>query len=199
MGVARTVREQITDRLRSEVVAGRLPAGEALRESELASRYGVSRGPIRDAFLQLSQEGLLSYHANRGVTVCHPPLADDRDFIVQLRRQVECFVVTRGLSSVGEAGLAQVTEALGELDSACKTGESVAVAGRDAAFHEALLTACGGNHFLPAWRSLCSQMHFAYSRLEDFRAVFEEHRLIFEALRAGKKTPLIAALKANIR
>ena len=36
----------------NEVVAGNLPAGRPLREGELAERFGVSRGPIRDAFLQ---------------------------------------------------------------------------------------------------------------------------------------------------
>ena len=57
MSITRTIREQVTNQIRDEVVAGNLPAGHPLREGELAERFGVSRGPIRDAFLQLSQEG----------------------------------------------------------------------------------------------------------------------------------------------
>ena len=50
----KNVREQVTDRLRTEVLLGEFETGTALREIPLSERYGVSRGPIRDALLQLS-------------------------------------------------------------------------------------------------------------------------------------------------
>jgi DNA-binding GntR family transcriptional regulator len=65
----RNVREQVTDRLREEVLLGKFQPGEALREIPLAERFKVSRGPVRDALLQLSQEGLLESVPNRGVRV----------------------------------------------------------------------------------------------------------------------------------
>ena len=65
----RNVREQVTDRLREEILLGKFKTGEKVREIPLARRFGVSRGPIRDALLQLSQEGLLEAIPNRGVRV----------------------------------------------------------------------------------------------------------------------------------
>ena len=51
-----SIREQITGKIRDELVAGNFEAGLPLRETEMAKRFGVNRGPVRDAFLQLSQE-----------------------------------------------------------------------------------------------------------------------------------------------
>ena len=51
------LRDRIVDRLREEIVCGKLSEGEPLRETPLAERFDVSRGPIRDAILQLASEG----------------------------------------------------------------------------------------------------------------------------------------------
>jgi DNA-binding GntR family transcriptional regulator len=64
----RSTREQITDRLREDIFSGRLAEGERLQEAKLAERFGVSRGPIREALAQLTQEGLLEAKPNRGVS-----------------------------------------------------------------------------------------------------------------------------------
>ena len=70
-GVVST-REQITDRLREDVFAGRLPAGERVSEASLAGRFGVSRGPIREALSLLTSEGLVVAKQTWGVSVAQP-------------------------------------------------------------------------------------------------------------------------------
>ena len=120
--INRTIREQVTDQIRDDVVAGKFPAGQALRESELAERFGVSRGPVRDAFLQLSQEGFLAYQANRGVTVRNPPDSVDHEFIVSLRQQIECHVIKRGLERIEQTAWEKMETALAELESAWPVG-----------------------------------------------------------------------------
>lgn len=197
--IPRTIREQVTDQIRDDVVAGNFPAGQPLREGELAERFGVSRGPIRDAFLQLSQEGFLAYQANRGVTVRQPPESANRDFIVSLRQQIECYVIRQGLDQFEPAGIASIETSLQALKVACAGNDVAVVARCDMAFHEAVLIACGGADFLPVWKLLCSQMLLAYSRLGNYEQVYEEHLHILEALRGGKTAAAVAAIKANIR
>ena len=197
--ISRTIREQVTDQIRDDVLAGNFPVGQPLRESELAEKFGVSRGPIRDAFLQLSQEGFLAYQANRGVTVRCPPDKENRDLIISLRQQIEMYVVGRGVSAVCNGSLAAAEAALKELQTACHSGDVAAVARCDMAFHEAVLIACGGEDFLPPWKWLCSQMLLAYSRLENFQQVYDEHAAILTALKTGKKRAAVAAIKNNIR
>ena len=194
-----TIREQVTNRIRDDVVAGNFPPDQPLREAELARRLGVSRGPVRDAFLTLSQEGLLAYQANRGVRVRRPPDPEHRTFIVSLRRQIECYIVGRGFGAMRGGALGPVEAALDELEAACAGRDVGRVARYDVAFHEAILVACGSSEFLPAWKWLCSQMMLTYTRLDDYRDVFEEHLRIARAIRDGRKQACLAALKANLQ
>lgn len=196
--ISRTIREQVTDQIRDDVVAGKLPAGSTLREATLAKRFGVSRGPIRDAFLQLSQEGVLTYEANRGVTVRPAPKPENREFIISLRQQIECFAVRRGFDQLRETGTEAIQDALDELKGACASGDVATVAKCDMAFHEAILLACGGDDFLSVWKWLCSQMLLAYSRLDNYQQVYDEHVEILAALDSGRKQASVAAIKANI-
>lgn len=198
MPISRTIREQVTDQIRDEVVGGRLAPGAVLRETELATRFGVSRGPVRDAFLQLSNEGYLAYQPNRGVTVRHPPDKADREFIADLRRQIEVHIASRGIGDVESEALEEARVALVDLRIACNSGDTAAIRRGDLAFHEALLMACGGESLLPAWKQLCSRMALAYERLEDSQQVFEEHERIFAALESGDLTALRDGLRANI-
>src|SRR5438128_11150342 len=85
----RTVREQITDRLRDDILSGRLAEGERLHEAKLAERFGVSRGPIREVLAQLTHEGLLEAKPNCGVKVAPSDCDSVRDLIVPIRRVID--------------------------------------------------------------------------------------------------------------
>src|SRR5438105_4913646 len=63
-GLVRGLRKQVADRLRDDILSGRLKPGEKLAETSLVKRFGVSRAPVREALVQLTQEGLLVGHAN---------------------------------------------------------------------------------------------------------------------------------------
>lgn len=198
VAISRTIREQVTCQLREEVISGSIPAGSVLRETDLATRFGVSRGPIRDAFLQLSNEGYLAYEANRGVTVRHPPNEDDRAFIADLRRQIEVYVVMRGTELLSDEALISIQDALLELQSACGQEDRASVKRSDLAFHEEILIACEGETLLPAWKQLCSRMVLSYERLDGFEQVYEEHQQIFDALKSKDLDALAQALSSNI-
>ena len=94
--VHRTIREQVAAHLRYAVLSGELGEGEALREQTLARHFGVSRGPVRDALLQLTQEGLLVAEQNCGVRVRRPDPAI-RSLVVGMRRKIENFAL-KGLA-----------------------------------------------------------------------------------------------------
>jgi DNA-binding FadR family transcriptional regulator len=82
-----TIRQQITNQIRNDLVSGTFPAGTTLRESEMANRLGVSRGPVRDAFIQLSHEGILAYWLTRGTRTTGKPTKNTQTFSQRSRRR----------------------------------------------------------------------------------------------------------------
>jgi DNA-binding GntR family transcriptional regulator len=65
----RTLPEQIADDLGASIAGGEIPAGERLLEETIAQRYGVSRGPVREALRILVQRGLAVLYPRRGAFV----------------------------------------------------------------------------------------------------------------------------------
>ncbi|MEV0172704.1 GntR family transcriptional regulator [Streptomyces sp. NPDC050803] len=76
-----TLRQQIADALRDEVLAGRLQPGQEFTVKEIAEQYGVSATPVREALVDLSAQGLLEADQHRGFRVHEYSAADYRGII----------------------------------------------------------------------------------------------------------------------
>jgi len=72
----RTLAERVFARLQDDIVLGVLPPGTKLGETELASRYGVSRGPLREAIRRLESRKLLERVPHVGTRVASLKAAD---------------------------------------------------------------------------------------------------------------------------
>ncbi|MFJ2019579.1 GntR family transcriptional regulator [Streptomyces nodosus] len=79
-----TLRQQIADALRDEVLAGRLQPGQEFTVKEIAEQYGVSATPVREALVDLSAQGLLDAVQHRGFEV-HAYSADDYRAMLEAR------------------------------------------------------------------------------------------------------------------
>src|SRR5688500_12491993 len=89
-----TFASMVGERIRNSILEGALAPGSQLNEIELASSFGVSRGPVREALQRLIQEGLLRSEPHRGVFV--PVLTDeDIDDVYLAREALESAAVRR--------------------------------------------------------------------------------------------------------
>lgn len=61
--------DQVASRLTQAILAGDYMPGDRLPEPEIAARFGVSRGPVREAFHLMAREGLVQFRPRRGVVV----------------------------------------------------------------------------------------------------------------------------------
>ncbi|NKN34358.1 GntR family transcriptional regulator [Marichromatium bheemlicum] len=64
-----TIADRIFDQLRQAIVEGSIPAGSKISEPVLAARYGISRGPLREALRRLESIKLVERRANVGARV----------------------------------------------------------------------------------------------------------------------------------
>jgi DNA-binding GntR family transcriptional regulator len=85
---AATAASRIYSDLRTELVSLRRRPGEAISEAEIALSYGVSRTPVREAILKLSDEGLLEIFPQSGIFVSRIPLAALPEAII-IRKALE--------------------------------------------------------------------------------------------------------------
>ncbi|MFE0640062.1 GntR family transcriptional regulator [Streptomyces sp. NPDC058877] len=82
-----TLRQQIADALRDEVLAGRLQPGREFTVKQIAEQYGVSATPVREALVDLCAQGLLDSDQHRGFRV-HQYSVDDYRRMVEARMLV---------------------------------------------------------------------------------------------------------------
>src|SRR5579884_3034520 len=80
--------DEVVDRLREAILGGLFAPGDRLREEQLAEALGVSRGPVRNALLQLEREGMVVRRRNRGAIVARLS-REDLEEVFSLRLAIE--------------------------------------------------------------------------------------------------------------
>lgn len=201
--VVPSLREQIVDRLRAEVVSGRLAEGESLTEQELSARFSVSRTPIREALQQLTHEGVLVGRRNAGVRVAQRPSPAISEFAVSIRRSVETFALRSFFAEIDEEDFRQWNEILECLREACAARDYRAIAEYDIAFHRSIVRRARQQELEAIWMPLLShvRMHFRETQRANYRdpmAIHQEHVDILTVFQSGDLEASVQALEKNI-
>jgi len=195
----RTIREQIAGRLRSDILAGNLERGSKLREQQLAERFGVSRGPIRDVLTQLTQEGLVTSEPNCGARVSDVAAEWMQPLVVKVRREIEIFALRKSIETIGDAEIAKLDSLVEDLGRAGDKGDMALVAELDIGFHECLLECAGEPDLVAIWLPIVTRMILHYTRLKDREEIHAEHLAILDAVRERNIEQAIKALEENVR
>lgn len=197
--IYRTLPEQIAARLQREVLSSKLKPGDPLREMDLSERFGVSRGPIREAFRQLTQQGLLVLEPNKGVRVAQNPSVEVRPLVVQLRRKIETFVLDSIFDRITADDLAVWDDILADIKAACESNDVDALTEHDLRFHRAIVQSYDDKDLFALWQPIMMRMLMHYNRLDDIMESYREHKRILDAIHSGQKEEAIRALEANIQ
>jgi len=130
----RLLRDDVYQRLRDAIVDGSLAPGEQLRDGELAARLGVSRTPVREALLRLSDAGLVVAQPGRSTTVSSLDLRDVRDARDVVAAMHE-LAVREALASLTRADLDAMRDANRRFGAAIERGDVEAALGADDELH----------------------------------------------------------------
>ncbi|MFD2262784.1 GntR family transcriptional regulator [Lacibacterium aquatile] len=112
----RTATEFVEATLKAGIIDGSLPAGTPLRQEDLATRFQVSRMPVREALRQLESQALVDFHPHRGAIVAELSAADSAD-VASIRVAVETAALSLSIPRLTEEDLNRAEELLAEMDS----------------------------------------------------------------------------------
>jgi DNA-binding GntR family transcriptional regulator len=177
------VRDEIT-RL---IEAGELLPGAWVNEAELAQRFGVSRGPVREACRGLEQIGLLRFVVNRGAFVRQIDLKEAAE-LYDLRSALFALAGRLLAPIIDAKGLARLEDLLAQMETAAASGELEEYYPLNLQFHRVILELSGNARLLSAYQNCVRELHlFRRSALvskERMKSSNLEHRAIFKALKS---------------
>jgi DNA-binding GntR family transcriptional regulator len=139
---SRAASAQAYDWLRAEIIRGRLRPGQPLSENETASALGVSRTPVREAFVRLAGEGLLSIRPQVGTEVAPIDLdaVADSQF---LREAIETRTVALASAHASAGDRRELARLLREQQRCAARKDSTGFLALDDALHQRLLAMAG--------------------------------------------------------
>lgn len=192
---------QLYHHLHEAIVRGELRPGQALSESEIGKKYSVSRQPVREAFIKLAEERLVTILPQRGTFVVKISVADvlDARFV---REVIEVAVVQEAAMRAPPEKIKVLRDIIAA-QASVPHGHNEQFLELDEAFHRELAYSVGRAH---AWRvieSIKAQMdRVRYLSLDDATPIthlIEQHRRIVDAIEAGDPTAAAAALRTHLR
>ena len=170
------------------ILTGELAPGARLTEMALASRLGISRGPLREAFRMLEEAGLVRTEKNRGVFVRDIPIEEAIE-IFDLRAAMEELVGRRLAEGATPAQLKEVRAMVEAMERAVKASDARGYHLLNLQFHERLVEMAGNRKLSAIYRKLIKELSlFRRLNLADgwlMPVSAGEHRAIVKAIAAG--------------
>ncbi len=177
--------QRVHERLRGDILAGRIAQGERLKISDLARRYGLSHMPVREALQQLQGEGLVELLPNRGASVRRMDARFVRD-IFDIRAALESFLAARAADEITPIQLAELERIEAAYQGAAARGDLAERVALNQLFHRTISIVSGN---VEAVRLLdlhaglvgALRVRFGYAegRTEEIR---REHAALLDAL-----------------
>lgn len=197
-------KDRAHDYVKRQVLTGAFPGGELISEGEVAAALGMSRTPVREAFLRLEAEGLLRLYPQRGALVV-PVSSGESRAVIEARLVLEQFAVRKVIGR-GAAVRASVFERLSaELQrqrDAVAQSDWEEFSDADRAFHDVTLQESGNAIVAGFYSSLRDRQMRMNRELvmheERVTTILDEHRVIAEAVRDGDLQRTQEALRMHL-
>ncbi|MWB79050.1 FCD domain-containing protein [Pseudooceanicola sp. 216_PA32_1] len=192
----------VYQRIREDIIMGRLEAGRKLRIEELKAEYGTGASPLREALSLLIPEGFVDRLENRGFRVSGVTLTDFDD-LLDMRCWSESRALRRSIERGGKEWEGEIVLALYWFSQAFPDHDAHDDRASERrrlhkTFHMALIAECGS----PMLMELCSRLfdrNDRYRSLVNFAATAErnhvaEHEQIVEAVLRRDADAAVSAL-----
>src|ERR1700733_124083 len=184
-----TAADRAYEHTKERILDGAYEEGQLIGEGEVSDAVGVSRTPVREAFLRLEAEGMLRLFPKRGALVVPISAADVED-VMETRLLIERFAIRRVVElelDLDDRLLAAITAQ----EEHASAKDVVAFVDADREFHRIFVAATGNAIVLQMHDSLRDQQNrmglAALSRSDDrITRILKEHRAIVKAVTKGE-------------
>lgn len=196
-----TIGHRVFEALKHAIVQLQLRPGNLLSEAEVARQLGVSRQPVREAFIKLAEVGLVEIRPQRGTFVV---LISRRDVENArfIREAIEVAVARKAAEEADAASIARIRETLVAQREACGKGDIAGFLRHDEAFHQAIARSVDCEH---AWRlleNLKAQMdrvrYLSMPLATPVEALITQHEAVLEAIEAHSPDNAEAAMRQHL-
>lgn len=174
--------------LLNSIFSGELKSSEIYNEMTLAKELGISRTPVREALLELSSQGLVTYLPRKGITVNRFSKQDMIE-IFEIRRAIESAAVEKVARLSPPPDLGRIEKTLVDQQEAARNSDVPAFLAADRAFHIHFCELTSNRRMKEIMENIRNLIHLM--SLQALRVparvevVLEEHRQIIEAVQQG--------------
>lgn len=192
---------KLRDEIENGIVTGTLAPGERLDEVQLASRFGVSRTPIREALMQLGAIGLVEIRPRRGAVVVDP--GPNRIYeMFEVMGELEGMAGSLAARRHTEGDRANLLSAHAECERSVTSGDTDAYYYDNEKFHHAIYEASHSGFLFDQCAALHRRLR-PYRRLQlrvrnRMKVSFGEHTGIVEAILAGEAETARRLLRSHV-
>jgi DNA-binding GntR family transcriptional regulator len=170
---------------KERILAGDFTQGQLIGEGEVSDAVGVSRTPVREAFLRLEAEGILHLYPKRGALVVPISAADVED-VMETRLLIERFAIGRVIELDLELG-DRLGESIAAQEGHAAAADAVGFVDADREFHRVFVAATGNAIVLRTHDSLRDQQNrMGLAALSTsprrMERILEQHRSIADAV-----------------
>ena len=199
-----SLREQVRDALRGAMITGSLKPGALYSAPALATRFGISATPVREAMLDLVKEGLVEAVRNKGFRVTE--LSDkELDDITDLRMLIEVPMVGRiadAYTADWDEAAARLRETARAIVEHAERGDLIAYIEADFRFHLDLLTLAGNDILVETVGNLRSRARLygleSLVRRGELARSAAEHEQLVDLVAAGDGLKAAALMRRHI-
>ena len=196
-GTEKSLRGQVFDKIRSDILNGKYKRGEELVESSIGKELGISRTPVREAIRQLELEGLVQLVPNKGAFVTGISEKDVRD-IYLIRARLEGLAARMAAKNITPELLDAMEETVVLSEYPAKKEHYEQVCEMDSKFHKLLYKASGSRileHTLTDFHQYVQRVRMAsIMKKRRMEKSNDEHDAILTAIREHdeEKAELVA-------
>lgn len=185
--VKRTLWEQIADALREDIIRGKIMPGERIVEEEIAEKFHVSRGPVREALRHIEEEGLIIYESHKGCTVREISYEEMQEKYL-VRSTLEILAVRLIAGNLSEEYEEEMKDCLKEMDDAAKEKDVYRILCLDEEFHSCIVKAAKCDTLYKVWAMLRESNIRAHYTLEaesiiPFDVIRKNHEVLLKGLK----------------